>query len=94
MISQAVGFTYYDDEREIPSYKVKGKLTIRYVPTLDYNQYDIDGTIVDPRTITVGFLNVDNDWLEMMNGRTFNIEADSKSLDKIDRVFGLPREEQ
>jgi len=69
---QAIGLTYYDDERDIPSYKVKGKLTVRYIPILDYDQYDISGTIVDPTTVK-----------ELDNKVTNKINP----IDIIDRLF-------
>jgi hypothetical protein len=43
--------TLYDWERDIPPRRIQGKLTRRYVSTLDYWQYFVGGEDADPRTI-------------------------------------------
>jgi len=48
---QVIAYTYPDEDRELPPEKVTGKLQSRYVPSLEYKQYFVNGVMVDPETI-------------------------------------------
>jgi len=43
--------TFPDDDRELPPHEVRGELSRRYVPVLDYTQYLVAGEPVQPDTI-------------------------------------------
>jgi hypothetical protein len=43
--------TLADPDRDQAPRRVEGELVTRYVPTLDYTQYWVDGEPVDPTTI-------------------------------------------
>jgi hypothetical protein len=49
--------TFRDDDRQLPPETVRGELVTRYVPTLDYTQYWINGVQVDPETVTESVYN-------------------------------------
>jgi hypothetical protein len=44
-------FTYADDDRWLPPCFVVGEVKVCHVPTLNYDQYLVDGIVVDEATI-------------------------------------------